>query len=225
MNFQAMATFVRAQAETDSSDAPDLTLEVYARAAYNDIQARVHPWPDKKVTYVLLTQEGQSSYDLSSLTGGIDMQLVVSVASSTDVLHYISPEQYREWSLSGVGGVPSCYAVVDGSIMLWPAPAAQMTLNVSGYRAFALWPSGSNEPDVPRGFDEAICWYMLARFYQAQEDLGMSESFMQAYEGAVNQQLASALRTSSVSAGPRIFGGGGGYRMSYSDWVKRSVEG
>lgn len=222
-----MSDFVRTQADTDIEDAPDSSLEVYARAAYRDIQARVFPWPDKKVAYVLTTVAEQAGYDLSALSGA-DLEFVVSVASDTDVLMYVSPEQFRELSteLSG-SGEPTVYTVDFDQIRFWPTPRSVESFNVSGYRSFAEWPQGSAEPDLPRGFDEPICWYMLSRFYKAQEDLELASDYIRDYEVGVNQQIARSMRNSSVTAGPMIFGGDPRLHsgMSYKDWVRRSVEG
>lgn len=227
MNFNDMTSFVRAQADTDSTDAPDTTLEVYARAAYRDIIARVFPWPDKKVAYTFTTTANDASYPLSGLSSA-DLEFVVSVAGSEEVLMYVTPEQYRTLNIDLTGsGTPTVYTVDTGVIYLWPTPNGVATFNVSGFRRFADWPAGLDEPDLPRGFDEAICWYMLARFYQAQEDIELTQMYMADYERAVNQQMSKSLRSSSASAGPMIFGGDPRlpFRRSYSDWVKRSVEG
>lgn len=227
MNLSEMAVFVRAQADTDEQDAPDTSLEVYARAAYRDIIARVFPWPSKKASYTFSTVAGQSSYALDALSSA-DLEYLVSVASGDDVLMYVTPDQYRELSveLSGTG-TPTVYTVDDGSIRLWPTPSGVSAFAVTGYRAFAEWPSGADEPDLPRAFDEAICWYMLARFYQAQEDLELSQMYMRDFEVAVTQQITRAMRTSSVTAGPMIFGGDPRlpFKSNWKDWVKRSVEG
>jgi len=223
-----MATFVRLQADTDVADAPDATLTVYARAAYRDIQARVFPWPDKKQTYTFNTVVGQSAYPMSLFSGGADLEFVVSVVSSDDMLLYVSPDRFLQLSLEASSdGTPSVYTVEAAEIRLWPTPNTVSAISVVGFRRFVDWPSGSNEPDLPRGFDEPICWYMLSRFYQAQEDLELSGRYMRDFNEGVNQQIEKALRTSVLSAGPMIFGGDPSLSlpMSYSDWVKRSVEG
>lgn len=227
MNLSQMASFVRAQADTDVDDAPDTTLEVYARAAYRDIQARVFPWPDKKVAYTVSTVADEASYALSTFSVS-DMEYLVSVVADDDVLMYVSPAQYRELSTELTSsGTPTVYTVDAGVLKLWPTPSGVVSVAVTGYREFVAWPAGSAEPDLPRPFDEAICWYMLARFYQAQEDLELAAGYMRDYEVSVNQQIARAMRTSSVTAGPMIFGGDPRlpFKQSYAAWVKRSVEG
>lgn len=229
MNLSEMQDFVRAQADTDAIDAPSSTLTVYARAAYRDIVARVFPWPDKKSSYTFNTIIGEESYSFASALSAPDLEYVVQVSTGTDVLMYVSPEKFYELSIEAPGssGTPTVYSIDSGEIKLWPAPDRVQVLSVIGYRRFSEWPSGSSEPDLPRAFDEAICWYMLSRFYQAQEDLELSQTYMRDYEVAVNQQIGRAMRTSSVTAGPMIFGGDPRlpHKGSYTDWVKRSVEG
>jgi hypothetical protein len=221
-----MAAFVRAQADTDTDDAPDITLQMYARAAYVDIQNRVFPWPDKKISATFSTVVDQAAYALTSLTPGT-VEYVVSVATSDDPLIYISDEQRVELQTgSQNSGSPTCYTVNQDGIVLWPKPSAVETITVIGYRDFAMWTLGLTEPDLPRAFDEPICWYMLSRYYQAQEDLELSGRYMQDFEVGVNRQIENALRGSAVTAGPKIFGGDQRLgRMSYSDWVKKGVEG
>jgi hypothetical protein len=227
MNLSEMSTFVRAQADTDEVDAPDATLTVYARAAYRDIQARVFGWPDKRTTFQVTTVAGTSSYGMSGLTPAT-MDFLISAVIDDDVLVYASPERMRELrTRQASSGSPTVYTVDGSDIVFWPTPSAAETVSFTGYRDFLEWPSGSDEPDLPRGFDEVICWYMLSRFYQAQEDLELADMYMRDYNIGVNQQIEKALRTSTLTAGPMIFGGDPELTaaLSYEDWVKRSVEG
>lgn len=221
-----MATFVRAQADTDTDDAPDSTLEVYARAAYNSIKAMVWPWPLNETSGTFPTAAGTAGYLLNALVGAPDMQYVTSVSRSDEVLDYVSPEVFRNLTAEqGSTGTPRVYTVDQSQIKLWPTPSGVATYTVTGYREFADWPSGSDEPDLPRGFDEAICWYMLSRYYQAQEDLELAQMYMRDFDASVSVQIAAALRGSSLTAGPMIFGGGYERTLDYADWVKRGTEG
>jgi hypothetical protein len=231
MNLSSMSVFVRAQADTDSTDASDELLTVYARAAYRDIQAKVFPWPDKKTATVLTTVADQAFYSFAGLPGG-NIQFLISISSSDDPLMFVSLEQYNQLVLgsSGSSGDAVVYAADNDGIYLWPTPAASGTnYAVTGYREFADWPSGSSEPDLPRGFDEPICWFMLSKFYESQEDLELANRYMGTYAQGVAQQVEAALRGQASSAGPRIFGNQSIHSTMYSDfyenWVKRSVEG
>lgn len=226
MNLSEMQTFVRTQADTDATDATDAALTVYARAAYNDIIARVFPWPDNLKSYTFTTSEGTDQY-LFSTFAPVDLEYVVSVASVTEQLQWISREELLDLQTASTsqGSTPQFYATTATSIYLWPTPDSAFTMNVTGYRVFTPWPSGAAEPDLPRAFDEPICWYMLSKYYLAQEDIELSQMYMQLFDDGVNTQIQSALRTSSASAGPRIFGGSGRDYISYESWVKRNTEG
>ena len=205
MNYQDMAAFVRKQADTDADDAPDLTLRVYARAAYNDIRRRVFPWPDKKTAFNFTTVPGQAFYPYTGMTAP-DLDYVISVATPTDMLGYINPEQYLDKGGSSTGE-PLLYSADVNGMYIHPTPTSAVQVSVVGYRKFKEWPiSNADEPDLDRVFDEVICWYMLERYYEAQEDLELAELYARDYEQALNNQIEGALRGNASVAGPRIFG-------------------
>lgn len=206
MNYQDMALFVRKQADTDADDAPDETLRVYARAAYDDIRRRVFPWPDKKSSYQFQTVPGQSFYGYVNMTAP-DLDFVLSVHADNGLLGYVTPEQYLEVSATGNTGVPTVYSADVAGMHLYPAPSAAQTIKVTGYRKFVDWPlSNADEPDLDRAFDTVICWYMLSGYYGAQEDLELAQLYSASYERALNTQIEAQLRSSSATAGPKIFG-------------------
>lgn len=228
MNLSEMRTFVRDHAQTDAQDAPDSNLEVYARAAYRDIQSRVDVWPHLKSTYTFTTVAGQAEYPTALFTD-TSLEYVLQVNSPDGVLTVISKDFYDEKVLEGSNPTtlyPHQYMVDVGSIFLYPTPSSAVTMTVQGYRQFATWPSGATEPDLPRGFDEVICWYMLGRYYQGQEDVELGIQYMRDYEIAVTNQIERALRSSKGTAGPKIFGGDqAGTGISYERWVRRNTEG
>ena len=229
MNLAEMRTLLRAQAQTDSEDAPDNLLEMYARAAYQDITSRVQQWPHLHTTFTFDTVVGQAKYTFNNFTA-TDLEFVEYVFDGEDVLIPITETQYRDLvgESSGSAVEATCYAVDDTTGMwLWPTPSSVKSYTVSGYRQFAEWPSGSNDPDLPRGFDEVILWYMLSKYYASQEDIELSIQYMRDYETQLSRQIGAALRSSKTTAGPMIFGGDPrlDYGMSYSQWVKKGVEG
>lgn len=226
MNLSEMSTFVRTQADTDDTDATDAALTVYARAAYNDIIARVFPWPDNRKTYTFSTVAGQNQY-LFSTFAPTDLEYVIGVSTADDQLNWISREELVDLQAgsSVTSATPQFFATAATSLWLWPTPSSVQTVTVDGYRSFNAWPAGSSEPDLPRAFDEPICWYMLSNYYLAQEDLELAQMYRQMFDDGVNTQIQSALRTSSASSGPRLFGGSGRDHISYESWVKRNTEG
>jgi hypothetical protein len=206
MNYSDMAAFVRAQADTDTDDAPDTTLRVYAAAAYKDIRRRVFPWPDKKTQFNFTTVPGQKFYPYAAMTAP-DMEYVINVSGPAGVLGYISPEQYFDLESDAASGDPKLFAADVTGMHLYPTPSGSDTINVIGYRKFAVWPtSDASEPDLSRDFDEIICWYMLSKYYENQEDMELVQSYMQDYEIGLAHQIEGQLRSSATTAGPRIFG-------------------
>ena len=230
MNLSEMTDFVRLQADADIEDAPDATLRVYARAAYNDIKRRVWPWPQKFDNGTLTTVAGQFAYDMPTSTQGT-IEYVKSIVGPDDKTVYVDFQTFlalKEGESVSHSTREADHFSTDGSrIYLWPTPSTSgVQYTAYGSRAFRDWPSGSDEPDLPREFDEPICWYMLSRYYMAQEDLELAQLYAAEFERSVNQHIAGAMRTSSVTAGPRVFGGDQiGRHMSYSEWVKRNTEG
>ena len=228
MNLSEMITFVRTHADTDETDAPDSSLTVYARAGYNDIRRRVAQWTDNHVSGTLTTVADTAGYALSALTGSYSLEYVTGISGPTEKLDYVTWDEYLymvegddiEYSVRE----PGCYTIKNDTIYLFPTPSVSgVTHTVYGYRAFADWPSGSDEPDLPREFDEVICWYMLSKYYMAQEDVELASMYSQMYEVAVNRFIASSVRQDSHS--PRIFGGKIRRRIGYDAWMRRNTEG
>lgn len=227
MNLSEMITFVRTHADTDSTDAPDASLEVYARAAYNDIRRRVSQWIDNSDQDTLTTVADTASYALSGLTNG-DIEYVTGVVGPTETLQYVTWDHYLQMEdgpdVDYSTSEADYYTVRNDTIWLFPKPSsAGVAYTVYGYRGFNTWPDGSAEPDLPREFDEVICWYMLSRYYMAQEDVELAQLYLRDYETGVNRFIAAAMRQDSHS--PKIWGGARPRRMGYADWVRRMTEG
>jgi hypothetical protein len=228
MLFSDMTTFVRTVADTDEEDAPDSTLEVYARMAYYDIRRRIQTWPHLRTSTTLTTTGSTGSYDLSALP--TPLQYVESVIGDTHKVEYADLDTVQRWN-EGVGVdhetlEADWWTEQSGTLILYPTPSAGgETYTVRGYRQFADFPSGNNEPDLPDEFHPAICQYMLARFYSAQEDLELAARYIQDYELMVNRQIEGALRGSVTVSRPLIFGGARRANPTYNSWVRRNVEG
>lgn len=230
MNLSEMIEFVRRQADTDADDAPTSTLTVYARAAYNDIRRRILPFIDLRTNRTLTSVIGQEAYSLSGpeFGGTTDLEFVSAIVGPTDILDWVSFDDYLLLkdadSVSYSTAEATHYAVRAGQVFLYPSPSAVKEYTVYGYREFADWPSGSDQPDLPREFDEVICWFMLSRYFASQEDLELMQSYERMYETAVGRFLASQMRNDAHS--PKIFGGKlRRAPMSYDRWVRRQVEG
>lgn len=229
MNYSEMKEFVRSHADTDSIDAPDANLDVYARAAYHDIKRRTDQWDEYHISDTLTTTAGTVSYDLtgSGFTGQ-NIDRVTSIVGGTDVLRFLPWTEYLELrsgsDLTYQTVEADYWTVKDGSVFLYPDPSTSgETYTVYGYSTWSSWPSGSTAPPLPEEFHEPICWFMLAKYYQAQEDLQLASIMMNDYETAVNRMLKFSRRRDAHA--PRVLGGVRRRRLGYGNWVRRNTEG
>ena len=225
MNLGEMMTVVRDQAQTDSVDAPDGLLTFYARSAYQDIQSRVSQWPHLRESFVTSTVAGTPNYAFATFAPNT-MEYIVSATVPDHVLWPMSRDEYRAVTRDSTStGTPTHYMVDGGVVWLWPTPATATSLSLSGYSFFTEWPSGVAEPDLPRGFDSAIVFFMMARYYQSQEDVELYQQYMRDYEATMQNQIDRAMRGNDIFMGPSIKGSGYSAGISENQWMRRNVEG
>jgi len=229
MDYSEIKTFVRSHADTDTTDAPDTNLDVYARAAYNDIKRRLGKWDEYHGSDTLTTTNNVSSYVLTGASfSSQDLEKVTSVVGPTQVLDWVPWTMFLEMSETGSTAYKTSeadfFTVKDGTLYLHPTPNGAVSYTVYGFQVLSDWPSGATECPLPRHFDEPICWYMLSKYYQAQEDLELARLLMADYEQGVNRLLQAELRVDAHR--PRILGGlNRRGRLGYSSWVRRMTEG
>lgn len=208
-----MVTFVRNHVDADDVDAPDSNLTVYARMAYNDILSRSVSWPHLEVAYQLSVVAGQTTYPLSGLSGGSDMDVVYSVIDTNGIgkrLLYITRadgDLFFTATSVAQSGDPVAYTVFNGNIVLYPTPAGSDTYTVRGFRNATTWPAGAGSvPDLPSLLHEAICWYMIANYYMAQEDAGLSQVYLGEYMDMVDRFVKGEV-TRNAKPRPTVMGG------------------
>lgn len=214
MTFDEMVTFVRNHVDADSADAPDSNLTVYARMAYNDILSRAPSWPHLEVTYTLTTVGGTNTYPLSGLSGGANMDVVYAVLDTAGVgtrLVQITRADGDLFFTTASASVNSsnavAFSIFNDNIMLYPTPTSVKTYVVRGFRSAAGWPTdAASIPDLPRVFDEAICWYMLSGYYMAQEDPQLAGVYLNEYMGLLDKHIKDQTGKNS-RARPTIMGG------------------
>lgn len=212
MTFDEMCAFVRTHADADTIDAPTSSLMVYARMAYNDILARRSGWPHLEVAYTLTTAANQPEYafttfssaDLDVLTGVIDntnigRRLVAITRSDADLL-------YSNTSVVGASNAVH-YTLRGSNVVLFPTPTSIRTYLVRGYRTAVAWPTTAGSiPDLPRVFDEVICWFMLSQYYLSQEDAALASMYMNEYQQQADRWVRSEnMKTQTFK--PNIMGG------------------
>jgi hypothetical protein len=230
MTLQEMRDFVRSHADADIVDAPNETLDVYARIAYNDILARRSVWPNLAVSYTLTTVAGQPRYPFSGLSTN-DLELVAAVIDTTNLgrrLIYMTESDADIAFGAPVGmtsEVATAYTISAENLVVYPTPSTSgKTYTVRGSRRAATWPSGAGSvPDLPASLHEAIAWFMLSNYFLAQEDTQLAGVYLGEYNDMVERFLRS--ETTKEFSGRPLRMGGQNYEVpSFSRYVRGMLE-
>lgn len=231
LTLSEMQEFVRRHADADAEDAPNSSLEVYGRIAYNDILSRRNGWPHLAVTYDMTTVASQAEYDLSGLST-TDMDIVTSIVDQVSLgrrLVYMSQAD-ADIAFGGPVNATSdlavAYTLRGSQVVLYPTPSAIKTYRVRGFRTAATWPNGAGStPDLPAALHEAIAWYMLSSYFLAQEDTQLAGVYMQEYETMVDRHLKNETSREYSSRVVTMGGQNARYPGSFTRWVRGSLEG
>jgi hypothetical protein len=230
MTLQQLRDFVRTHADADTVDAPDSTLDIYARIAYNDIIARRNAWPHLTVSYTLTTVANQSVYPFSGFST-TNMNMVTSVFDSTNLgrrLIYMSQSD-ADIAFGAPVGIrteyASAYTVINDGVQLFPTPSVSGRIyTVRGFRDPVTWPNGvSSTPDLPDVLHEAIAWYMLSSYFMSQEDTPLAGIYLSEYNVMVDRFLR-AETTKEYSGRVLVMGGQNVKFPEYSRWVRGMLE-
>lgn len=230
MTLGEMRDFVRLHADADEVDAPNATLNVYGRIAYNDILSRTS-WPHFAVSYILTTVAGQSEYPFSTFSQ-TNMDEITAVVDTTNLgrrLVYMSQSDADlafGQPINAQSEVANAFTVVNDSLILYPIPSTTGKLyTVRGRRAPAAWPGNTNSvPDLPGQLHEAIAWYMLSSYFMSLEDPTMAGVYMNEYEGMVRRHTRSySIR--EYKALPLVIGGQNYPQPDFTRWVRGQLEG
>lgn len=229
MTLQQLRDFVRTHADADTTDAPDSTLDVYARIAYNDIHTRTN-FPLLQVNYTLTTVAGQQDYAFTAIPSG-DLDKVFAVVDTTNIgrrLIFMTKSDVDLAYGAPVGmssDVATAYTVENGVISLYPKPSTSgKTYQVRGLRSPAAWPAGAGStPDLPASLHEAVAWYMLSSYFMSQEDLQLAGTYMREYEQMVDRFVRNE-SFKDFGARNNVMGGQNYYPTDFTRWVRGMLE-
>lgn len=208
MDFNEMIQFVRTHADTDDTDAPQSSLTVYARMAYNDILSRRQGWPHLEVEYTFSSTISQAQYATSSFsTTDIDRIYGVIDNLTGERLTYVSRTDADIVYGPLATGRPVAWTMVGEKLQLFPSPTSVRTYTVRGARRAAEWPTTAGSiPDLPAVFHEAIAWWMLSSYYLAQEDREISGTYLNEFEQIVDKHVSGESKKRHAPR-PRLVGG------------------
>lgn len=227
---QELRDFVRTHADADVSDAPDSSLDVYARIAYNDIHTRTN-FPHLQVVYEMLTVAGQDEYPFTTFTPSDDLDKVTSVIDTTNLgrrLIYMSESDADLAFGAPIGAtseVANAYTVRDGILILYPKPSVNAKkYTIRGIRKPATWPtSAASVPDLPVPLHDAIAWYMLSSYFLSQEDTTMAGTYLREYEMMVEKFVRNE-GAKDFGARNHVMGGQNYKNPDFTRWVRGMLE-
>jgi hypothetical protein len=227
LTLQQMRDFVRTHADADATDAPDATLDVYARIAYNDIHTRTN-FPLLQTSDTFTTVAGQSEYTFASIG---DLNKITAVIDSQNLgrsLIYISESDGDLAFGAPVGmssDVATAYTVYNDVLKLYPKPSVSGKIyTVRGLRNPASWPNGSgSSPDLPVALHDAISWYMLSSYYLSQEDVNLAGVYLREYEQMVDKFVRNE-SFKDFGARNHVMGGQNYYAPNFTRWVRGMLE-
>lgn len=230
MTLSQMQEFVRTHADADVEDAPNSSLEVYGRIAYNDILSRRTGWPHLTVAYTVTTTPGVQEYPMSAFST-TDMDSVFSVVDTQNLgrrlIYMTQADADIAFGLPAntTSDIASAWTVVGSDLVIYPMPATSRTYQVRGVRAAASWPDGAgSQPDLPAPLHEAICWYMLSSYFMAQEDTQLAGVYLNEYEKMVDRFVKNET-TKEHGARVKVIGGQNYREPSFTRWVRGNLEG
>lgn len=247
MTLQELRNFVRVHADTDITDAPDSSLDLYARMAQYDIAQRINfqfTVERRSTASTLTTTANEAVYtnlnDVTAgwvyvadyLTQGTDAWEVLGVtytgAAVNDYpLVYVTVEDgERMFASTTTAEKAIAYSVMNGNVILYPTPStSSVTYDVMAKPTSPVVTTAAGDlPDLPEALHPAIAWYMLAQYYLAQEDAQLSGVYLQEYEMMVERyKRYNAARDFSKRV--NVMGGQNVAPMSFMRLVRGSLEG
>lgn len=248
MTLQDLRNFVRIHADTDITDAPDSTLDTYARMAHYDIAQRVNlqfsQYRDSDTASLETTANVASYTNLADVSAGYRYQSAELYSSTTpwkvlDVsysggavndypLVYVTLEDgERMFASSATRERAVAYTVLNGNIILFPTPSTDFVtyrVRCQPDQIANVMTAAGDEPSLPESLHPAIGWYMLAQYYLAQEDVQLSGVYMQEYEAMV-ERFKRYHATRDFGKRVNLMGGQNVRPMSFMRLVRGAVEG
>lgn len=229
MTLTDLRTFVRNHADADIDDAPDGSLDVYARIAYNDIHSRIN-FPQLQVVYTMTTIAGQAEYDFTSFSTS-DLDKITAVIDTTNLgrrlIYMVESDADLAFGapIGMTSEVASAYTVRNGVLILYPKPSSSgKTYTVRGIRKPAEWPAGAgSQPDLPAQLHEAIAWYMLSSYFLGQEDTQLAGVYLGEYQQMVDRFVKNE-SIKDIGSRPHVMGGQNYQQPSFTRYVRGMLE-
>lgn len=179
MNLTALLTEVYGRLGVPSGDALFTSAWVTQsiNAALHEIESE-EDWPWYEASETLTTAAGTQSYNLAS-----DWLRTREVKPANDYpLERNGIHQLEEWWPFGDSGQPSCYAIEQGKIYLFPIPNGVYSLTHRYVKTEPDLASGSDTPLMPAQFHAAIAELATYVALKRSRDDARGASALAAYQ-------------------------------------------
>jgi hypothetical protein len=226
---QNIRDFVRSTLQTDSTDLPDVLVDVFANEALTRIIGLRDDWPHLYSEGTMSMISGTGSYTLASASFNPQTFTVIeSIWDDAVFGRSFGQMDYQEAAGRWIGpsasvtADPMWFSVYGGKVYLWPKPNASRTLRVGGYRNAAVLSASTDVPDIPVQFHAAIEYGVAAMAYAQQEDAELSQLWRQ----MANESVKTAVTALFMNRRHRpiiLFGRDQMWNMSYDEWIRKNA--
>ncbi|HVQ53290.1 MAG TPA: hypothetical protein VMS92_24900 [Mycobacterium sp.] len=172
---------VRTQTQTDESDLPDATIDVYLQQAFERTLNGETRWPFYAQTWDLVLDPGAATMQLA---GDVNVPGIMALTDKTNGVRLgMVPQVWAEdrFVATAAGSAGSMLYSVWGSLVyLWPAPAyaEERSFRLRGYRQPVEWLTADLSPDCDWRLHLPLTHYAVALAYAQQEDEVLEATYM-----------------------------------------------
>jgi hypothetical protein len=198
---------VRTQADLDTEDLPDGTLDGFIREAFDRTFAVEARWPFFEHEWTVNKADGETTIDVPTSPGVAFIQRMRD-SGGYNLLHLDS--QQAEESFQGeiaTSSEPTYFSIWGGVMKLWPTPSTEeMTFTLRGYRKPTWTGVAGDELDGDSRLHLPIFHYAVGLAYAQLEDPELESTYMQRWGSSLNDIRANIMRPQHQE--PLILNGG-----------------
>jgi hypothetical protein len=201
ITLSTLRTQVRAMADLDEEDLPDVIIDQFAREGFQRIYALERRWPYLQESYTFNTVADQREYTISTIG---DIREIISVVDSSTSGNRLTLIDYNNAEDIWLGNTdvpsrPYFFSFWDKKLQLWPKPDAVYPIVLRAFRnPVYTWLSNTEETiDLDEWFHALLPYFVLARVYQRQEDAQLSQMYLNSFEQGVGLARRDLMKASS----------------------------
>lgn len=215
MNRDQLVAAMRLQTDLDEDDLPLGTATLFLQEAFERTAALERRWPSYETEWVyaiLETDDGVQALDPSIA----EIASVIDTSSGARLFH--ADHAVVESNLRGQAGVARFFTLWGGNLHFWPAPAADRTFTVRGYRKpnYTWLSDTGTEVDLDVRLHIPLLHFAVALAYAQQEDDLLEQMYMNRWHQAIQVLQRDIMRAGVYR--PVVLNGGDDNGLGLSRW-------